>query len=37
MIEREGDPFTGILNGCALTIVLFTVIAIVITIIAAIL
>jgi hypothetical protein len=36
MIERENDPFTGILNGLALAIVLFTFIAIVITIIAAI-
>lgn len=37
MIERENDPFVGIINGCALAIVGWIVIGIVLTIVARIL
>lgn len=36
MIERENDPFTGILNGCALAIVMWCIIGVIITILVAI-
>jgi hypothetical protein len=37
MIEREGDVFTGIINGLALAIVLWCIIGVIATIVIAIL